>query len=139
MVEKAHTAGRLPGMYEPLRNLRSRIADWFAPPSEASATGETYDIVLELPGVDPEDIDVSVEGDNVVVKGEKRSEHTEEGRTFFFSEREYGAFLRSFRLPADAKTDAIAADCANGVLTLRVPKVVSEPEGKKRIKVRKTG
>jgi HSP20 family protein len=137
MVEKAHTAGWLPNMYEPLRNLRTRIADWFAPRSEASATGETYDIVLELPGVEPDDIDVSVEGDSVVVKGEKHSEHTEEGRTFFFSEREYGAFLRSFRLPPDAKTDAITAECVNGVLTLHVPKAKAQPEGKTRIKVQK--
>ncbi len=59
MVEKSHTAGSLPSLYEPLKNIGQKIADWFAPASEASASQDAYEIVLELPGVKDEDIDVS--------------------------------------------------------------------------------
>jgi len=135
MVENTHTAGRLPNMLEPLRNLKDRIADWFAPASEASATEDKYHIELELAGVKAEDIEVSVDGNSLTVKGQKHSEHSEEGRNYFFSEREYGAFLRTFRLPADADTDAIKAECSDGVLKLQISKEAAKEETAKRIKI----
>ncbi len=138
MVEKTHTAGWLPTMSEPFHNLRSRIADWFAPASEASAAEDSYDIALELPGVDTDDIDISVDGNALTVKGEKRSQRTSEGRTWYFSEREYGAFQRTFRLPPDADAGAIAAGHENGVLHLSIPKLPAKPNAAKRIKIRKS-
>ena len=90
MVEKSHTAGSRPSLYEPLKRFGEKIADWFAPLSEASAREGRYDITLELPGVKAEDIDVSVHEGHLTIKGEKRSEREEKGRTYFFSEREYG-------------------------------------------------
>lgn len=135
MVEKTHTAGWLPNLYEPWTQLRNRVADWFAPASEASTMADAYQIDLELPGVKAEDIHVTVEGDNLVVKGEKRSERTEEGRTFYFTEREFGAFQRTFRLPADADSSKVTADSKNGVLMIRVPKQAPRDDGAKRIKV----
>ncbi len=135
MVEKTHTAGWLPSLYGPFRGIGEKIADWFAPRSEASAAEGTYDIAVELPGVSSENIDVSVHDGSLIIKGEKRFEREEKGRTYFFSEREYGAFERSFRLPADAQTDDISADFKNGVLTVKVPKVGPPPDRSKRIKV----
>ena len=136
MVEKSHTAGWWPQLYEPLRGLGEKIADWFAPRSEASAVRDCYEISLELPGVDADDIDVSLEGGHLTVKGEKRFEREEQGRTYFFSEREYGAFQRSFRLPADAQADDITADFKNGVLVLTVPKSGPPKDRAKRIEIR---
>lgn len=137
MVEKSHTAGWLPSMGEPFHTLRNRIANWFAPASEASSGEDAYDITLELPGVESDDIDISMEGSSLTVKGEKQSETTSEGRTYFFSEREYGAFQRTFRLPPDADAEAITAVHENGVLKLRVPKKAPKQDGAKRIKVTK--
>ncbi len=134
MVEKSHTAGWLPSLYEPFRGIGEKIADWFAPRSEASAAEGTYDIAVELPGVSSENIDVSVHDGSLTIKGEKRFEREEKGRTYFFSEREYGAFERSFRLPADAQADDITADFKSGVLTVKVPKVGPPPDRSKRIK-----
>ena len=136
MVEKSHTAGWLPNIYEPFATLRDRLADWFAPASEASTTEAAYQIDLELPGVASDDIHVSVEGDSLVVKGEKQSGHTEEGRTFYFTERQYGAFQRTFRLPADADVSKVDADSRNGVLTIRIPKKAPKADDARRIKVR---
>jgi HSP20 family protein len=137
MVEKTHTAGWLPGALQPLRHLQERVADWFAPRSEASAAEDCFEITLELPGVEAEDIDVSVDGNSLIVSGEKRTEREDRGRTYYFSEREYGAFQRTFRLPPDADTANIEATSGNGVLTLKIAKQKSVPESAQKIVVRR--
>ena len=137
MVEKSHTAGSLPDLYEPLKNIGQKIADWFAPASEASASEDKYEIVIELPGVKDEDIDVAVHDGSLVVRGEKRSHHEESGRTYFFSERQYGAFQRTFRLPPDADQNAIDAAYGDGVLTVKVGKRNVETGDHRRIEVRR--
>ena len=92
MVEKSHTAAGeaanwWPGLYEPLRGLGQRIADFFAPSADAAATDDFSEINMELPGVTSEDIDVSVYDRSITIKGEKRSQREEQGRTYYFSER----------------------------------------------------
>jgi HSP20 family protein len=135
MVEKTDTPAWWPGFYEPFRHLGERIADWFAPRSEAKASNAHYEITMELPGVAQGDIDVALHDGVLTVKGEKRSERKEEGEGYFFSEREYGRFQRTFRLPADARGDDVAADFSNGVLKITVPKLAEEKEQVKKIKV----
>ena len=119
MVEKSHAAGSWPHVYEPLRGLGQKVADWFAPRSEASAVADYYEIKVELPGVAAEDINVSVDDNSLTVRGEKQFEREETRRDFFFSEREYGAFQRTFRLPPDAAADKIDAEYKDGVLNLK--------------------
>ena len=141
MVEKSHTAAGeaarwWPGLYEPLRGLGQRVADFFAPSAEAAATDEFYEINIELPGVNSEDIDVSVHDGSMTIKGEKRSQREERGRTYFFSEREYGAFQRSFRLPADADPKNVSADFNDVVLSLRISKAGPPPDEVHKIEVR---
>jgi HSP20 family protein len=138
MVEKYHTAGWLPDLYEPLRNIGQRVADWFAPRSDAAALEDYYEINVELPGVKTEDVDVSTEDNNLVVRGEKRYEHEETGRTYFFSEREYGSFQRTFRLPPDADSDKIDAEFNDGILRLKIAKRTSSQTAAKKIAIRKT-
>ena len=138
MVEKSHTAGWWPDLYEPLRNIGQRVADWFAPRSDASALEGFYEINVELPGVKTEDVDVSIEDNSLVVRGEKRFEHEETGRTYFFSEREYGAFQRTFRLPPDVDSDKIDAEFRDGILRLKIAKRASSQVAGRKIDVRKT-
>ena len=135
MIEKTNTPAWWPGFYEPFRHLGERIADWFAPRAEAKASNAHYEITMELPGVTQEDIDVSLHEGVLTVKGEKRSERKEEGEGYFFSEREYGRFQRTFRLPADARGDDVAAEFSNGVLKITVPKLAEEKETVKKIRV----
>jgi HSP20 family protein len=136
MVEKTQSPGWWPNVYEPFRHLGERIADWFAPRAEAKAANDCYEITMELPGVARDDIDVTLHEGALTVKGEKHSERKEEGEGYFFSEREYGRFQRSFRLPADAREGAVAADFSNGVLKIRVPRMAAGTEaGAKKIKV----
>jgi HSP20 family protein len=135
MVEKTNTPAWWPGFYEPFRHLGDRIADWFAPRAEAKESIAQYEITMELPGVAEKNIDVSLHDGVLTVKGEKNSERKEEGEGYFFSEREYGRFQRTFRLPADAKGDGVGADFSNGVLTITVPKMAEEKQEAKKIKV----
>jgi HSP20 family protein len=136
MVERSQTAGWLPSLYEPIKKAGQKIADWFAPRADASVTQDAYEITMELPGVTAEDIDVAVQDGNLVVTGEKRFEQEETGKSYFFSEREYGVFQRVFRIPPDAMQDAIDADFRNGVLIIRIPKVRSDAGALRKIIVR---
>lgn len=132
MVEKSHTAGFWPQLYEPLRNFGTRVADWMAPASDASTDETAYRITMELPGVAEKDIDLSVQDGVVTIKGEKSAQREEKGETWFFSERQYGAFSRSFRLPADANGEKVEAHLKDGVLSVIVPKQDgSAPAGRK--------
>ena len=136
MVEKSHTAGWWPQVYEPLRQFGEKVADWFAPRSEASTNENSYEICVELPGVKADDIEISAHDNQLTVKGEKKLQREEQGRSYFFSEREYGAFLRTFRLPTDADADGITADFSDGVLKLSIPKAGPPKEKTRQIKVR---
>ena len=138
MVEKSHTAGWWPNVYEPLRNIGQRVADWIAPRSDASALEDCYEISVELPGVKAEDVDVSVHENTVAVRGEKRFQREQKGRTYFFSEREYGAFQRSFRLPPDADGEKIEATFSDGVLDLKIAKKSANKTEGRKIEVRST-
>lgn len=142
MVEKTHTAsgpdaGWWPNVAAPLRNIGQKLADYFAPSAEAAQTVQSYEINLELPGVKPEDIEVSLQDGTLMVKGEKRFQREETGRSYFISEREYGAFMRSFRLPADIDAAEVKADFRDGVLSIQVPKRGPEPQAARRIEVKR--
>ncbi len=135
MVEKTHSAGLWPTLADPFRAFGARVADWFAPASEASTNGDDYTITVELPGVDEGDIELSAHDGLVTLKGEKKTEREEKGETWFFSERQYGSFSRTFRLPPDADEDQVKADLKNGVLTISVPKKSAEPPADRRVKI----
>jgi HSP20 family protein len=134
MVEKSLAGSFWPSLVDPFRQIGARISDWLSPASEASGGSDAYRVTLELPGVQERDIHVSIEGGTLSVKGEKRTERTEKGDTWFFSERQFGSFARSFRLPADADEDEVNATLKDGVLTLviaRKPAGRSEPAGRR--------
>lgn len=137
MVEKSPTTTTpWPALWEPFRSLGARLAEWIAPASEASADDGAYRIALELPGVAEDDIHLTVHDGVVTVKGEKRTEREEKGDTWYFSERQFGSFARSFRLPPDADEAGVAASLKDGVLTVTVPKKApSAPEGARRVPI----
>jgi HSP20 family protein len=95
-----------------------------------------YEITVELPGIDPGDVDLKVSGDMLVLKGEKREETERKDRDRHVSERRYGSFQRSLRLPPDADPARIEASCANGVLKITLPKSETARAQEKRIEIR---
>ena len=129
-----HTAW--PFYLEPFHAMGSKIADFFSPSSEAARSEDNYEINMELPGVEESDLKISLDGNLLTVSGEKKSEHEESGKTYFFSERTYGAFKRDFRVPDDVDTSAIDAAFSKGVLTLTLPKMAAKKSPKQTIEVR---
>ena len=136
MVEKSQTGSLWPSLYEPFRLMGSRLADWLSPASEASQSEDAYRIAMELPGVAEDDIHLTVEDGVVQVRGEKKSAREEKGETWYFSERQFGSFSRSFRLPSDADASAVTAEMKDGVLTVTLPKKAL-PQAAKRVPIQK--
>lgn len=94
------------------------------------------DVVVKasLPGLKPEEVDVSITGDVVTIKGEHKEEEEVKEADYFRRERRYGAFSRSVALPASVKTEKAEAVFENGILTLTLPK--TEAVKPKQIKVK---
>lgn len=135
MVEKTPASSFWPSFYEPFRNFGTRLSEWLAPASEASSDDRAYRIAIELPGVDEKDIEITVNDGMVTVKGEKREAREEKGETWYFSERQFGSFSRSFRLPADADQGAVSADLKDGVLTLSVARAAPEAARARKVPI----
>lgn len=138
MVEKSQSSSLWPALYDPFRSLGARVAEMLAPASDASGGDGAYRITMELPGVSEDDIEVNVDAGVVTVTGEKKAEREESGDTWFFTERQYGSFTRSFRLPADAEEDKVEGHMKDGVLTITVPRKQPDADGgKKKVAIRK--
>lgn len=137
MVEKSQT-GLWPSLYDPFRTFGQKLAEFLSPASDAKLADDTYTITMELPGVAEEDIELTVNEGVVSVRGEKKTEREEKGDTWYFTERQYGAFSRSFRLPPDADEAGVAADLKDGVLTITVPKSEPKAAAAKKVEIRKS-
>ena len=105
------------------------------PAIDMSEDEKAYKISAELPGIDGKEIDVSVSGDMLVLKGEKRQEKEEKDKNYHFSERAYGSFQRAFELPASVERNTVAADFSKGVLTITLPKTAEARKPAKKIEV----
>jgi len=75
-----------------------------------------------LPGVKPEEVDISITGDTLTIKGETKAEEKIEREDYLYQEHQYGAFCRSVALPSKLQTDKAEASFENGILTLTIPK-----------------
>ncbi|MDN3510740.1 MAG: Hsp20/alpha crystallin family protein [Candidatus Jettenia sp. CY-1] len=92
------------------------------PPIDLSETNDKIIVKAEIPGIDPKDIDISIQENTLFLKGEKREEKEEKGKNYYRVERQYGSFSRSVVLPATVDTDKITAECKNGVLEIILQK-----------------
>jgi HSP20 family protein len=106
---------------EPVFEVLDRSGEW-APKLDVSETKEAVLVKAELPGVEPNEISLSLQGDLLTLKGEKSQEKEEKDEQFHRIERSYGAFLRAVRLPATVDASKVTAGFKNGVLTVTLPK-----------------
>ncbi|KAL6069918.1 Heat shock 70 kDa protein 1A [Balamuthia mandrillaris] len=104
-----------------LRDL-GNVSRGFRPFSDVRETDDAIILHAELPGVKKEDIQVGVEGDQLVVRGEKKHEYKDEGDKFHRMERSYGSFTRRMALPTGVDPNAVSANFRNGVLEVNIPK-----------------
>lgn len=90
------------------------------PPINVFADKDGIVIRAEVPGVDPKALEISIEGRTLTVSGERKRDET--AGSFHRRERSFGKFSRSVTLPEDVDCDRAAAECKNGLLTIRIPR-----------------
>jgi HSP20 family protein len=105
-----------------LKNNAQLANTSWAPSVDISENEKAFSLHADIPGVNPDEIEISMERGVLTIKGERNSEKVEEGEKFRRVERQRGSFSRSFTLPDNVDTDNIEAACAHGVLTVTIPK-----------------
>ncbi len=96
-------------------------ANW-APSVDISENDNAFKLVADIPGVNPDEIDISMEKGVLTIKGERNTETVEAEGNYHRTERQSGTFYRRFTLPDSADGDKIAAKSEHGVLTITIPK-----------------
>jgi HSP20 family protein len=95
---------------------------------------DDFIVKASVPGINPDDLDISYADDILTIKGEIKSENEVKDNQYHLRERRFGSFARSIRLPTKIKGDAIEASYQNGVITLHLPK--AEEVKPKRIAIK---
>src|SRR5919112_6260895 len=93
----------------------------YVPRIESAVRENTLCVKADLPGIDPKDVEVTVEGNRLTLRGQRKAEHEGSEEGYFHCERQYGSFVRSFTIPEGVKAEDIQAKYHNGVLELSVP------------------
>jgi HSP20 family protein len=118
----------------PIRNAMERLlGEWslgalpngfteLAPPLDVRETDDAYIVEVELPGVDPKDTEVSIEGRTVTVRGQFAEEEEKQEGNFLLRERRRGQFMRAVALPGMVDVDKVTSKYENGELTITLPK-----------------
>ena len=107
---------------EPLGWGERAWSDFWNPSLDVSEDDKAVTVRVEVPGVKPEDISLSVTGNTLVISGEKKETDERKGDGYYHSERRFGSFRRNVPLPPGADADKVTADYAQGVLTIRLEK-----------------
>jgi len=106
-----------------------------APALEMTETDKAYKVTAELPGMEPENVDVTFDDGVLRIAGEKKEQREESERGYRLSERSYGTFERLIELPSAADPEKVEAKFRNGVLTVTVAKNSEEKRKARRIKI----
>ena len=101
------------------------------PKVDITETKDNFLITAELPGIDEKNVDITLDGETLTIKGEKKETGEDKQGKFYSRERSYGQFQRSFEVPTIINQNKIDASFSNGVLTVKMPKT---PEAKKEVK-----
>ena len=118
--------------WDPFKDMEpmfGRLASRRLPHTDVEESGKSYVVSMELAGVGEEDLDLTITENMMTVKGEKKSEREEKEKDYHLTERSYGRFERSFRLPDEVNADKAKAEFKNGVLKVTLPK---RPAAKKK-------
>ncbi len=100
----------------------SSIGMGWTPDIDIIETDNEIIVKAEIPGVDPKDIDISITDDTLTIKGEKKEEKVDKGKSYQRVERSYGSFTRTIDLPSHVKTDKVKAKGHQGILEITLPK-----------------
>ena len=111
----------LQSMWSDNGGLEELVGNW-QPSVDISETDDAIEVKADLPGIKPEDIDISVHDNRLTIKGERKEESESKDKEIHRVERRYGSFYRSILLPAGCDADQVSAESDNGVITIRLPK-----------------
>ncbi len=104
------------------RSERETTGLTWTPDVDISETKDGYDVAIEAPGMTKDDIKISLQENVLTIRGEKRQEEVKEGTNYHRTERIWGAFQRSFTLPAAVQAGKVSAVYKDGVLKVELPK-----------------
>ena len=114
--------------------LARGLTEEWSPSVDILETKDSFVIKAELPGLEAKDVNVSISGDLLIIKGVKKKEEEEKDEHHYCAERYYGSFQRTFQLPTGVHGDKVEAKFKNGVLKVTLPK--GEEAKKKEIEVK---
>lgn len=136
--EWPHISGRwlepsgLKDLWGPIATPRLHLT----PSVDVGETDKAYEITAELPGMDEDDIEVTLTDAGLTIKGEKKSEREETGKNYHRLERSFGSFQRFFAVPEEVDTAKIDARFRKGLLTVTLPKTAKARAKARKIKVK---
>jgi HSP20 family protein len=104
------------------------------PSTDVAETDKSIEVKMDVPGFKPEEINVEVQGNLLLISGEHKEEKEEKGKTFHRLERRAGSIRRTITLPTPVEQERVAAQCRDGVLTISLPK--TEESRTKKIAVK---
>jgi HSP20 family protein len=139
---------RAPSLWDEMFNIRNdfdqllgrndaEVTSAWCPVVDVRETEDELALQAELPGLTPEQVNVSVQNGVLTISGEKQQEREEgkDGSEFHLVERRYGRFERSFSLPRSVDAEKVKAEFANGVLIVSLPKAEAAKPRKIEVKV----
>ena len=114
----------------------SSTGDGFMSPRiDLSETKKYLTVTADMPGMDEDDIDVSLENNFLVIRGQKKTEKENQGQSYYHMERSFGSFYRTIQLPCEVDENKVKAHYKKGVLTINLPKRKDEQRQSRKIEV----
>jgi HSP20 family protein len=107
------------------------------PNVEIKESDKGFSLKAEVPGMDDDDITVSLRDDCLILEGERRTDREEEDEDYYFSEFSYGSFYRTIPLGEKVNPDTVSASCKDGILTVEMDKIEHGHRKKKKIEINK--
>lgn len=104
--------------------------------ADLSETDEGYELQIDLPGMNKDDVAIDYSDGILTISGERSDEREDKRKGYYLSERSYGAYERSFRVPDSVEPDDIGAEFRDGVLTVKLPKSEEARKSSRRIDVK---
>jgi len=122
-------------------NALSGVADWeptveWGLALDVAETEDEYVVKASIPGIDPDELDITFTDNTLTIRGETKDEKDVEDAKYYVRERRYGSFARSISIPSTINADKIQAEYDKGIVTLHLPK--AEEAKPKRIEVKPT-
>lgn len=108
----------------------------FSPALDFAEKDDKFVATLEVPGIEKENIQIEIEEDSIIIKGEKKTEKEDKTTERYVCERCYGSFRREINLPSNIDSEKIDASYNNGILTIDIPKKEESKVTKKKIEVK---